>query len=428
MEVYQRPSSLHVPTQRQLTFAAVAVSGFRAHQRPLLASTLVPRPVQKLRMGRRTMAHHHRKIGDIVAADCCPHGSHQCPASRPKAKKLGDQCFYGLTCKQGKATSSPPASTPSSDRLIIIGLFVVVLYAGFHSAIPITRPTVLSVMLAVGAQQLAKHKAIDIILTYSAFSRDDVILLVAYASRTENQDAIDMGVVQMLGDSAKAHAGITLLDFKPFNPADWLGSSTLHKERTCMPALILPAHLSFGLYLTSGSFSEMTSGLGRATLGLSLQFILAKIMFVQRSKGVKITDLHVRFTNEVLQGIRLTKYYAWEDFYSHQIGALRQREIATMRNMGIAHATLEFVQAWCLTPYEIRDNEEKDSVFRGFCTGESAGDCQEPAVVLQRSRAVEPAVARADRDVHNAAAGLQAARPRWVDVVIQEHLATHYGV
>jgi hypothetical protein len=52
----------------------------------------------------------------------------------------------------------------------------------------------------------------------------------------------------------------------------------------------------------------------------------------------------------------------------------------------------------------------------------------EPAAVLQRSRAVEPAVARADRDVHNAAAGLQAARPRWVDVVIQEHLATHYGV
>jgi H+-transporting ATPase len=143
--------------------------------------------------------------------------------------------------------------------LVVIGLFVVaeilVLYAGFHytyrrgldnilvlliGGIPIAMPTVLSVTLAVGAQQLAKHKAIvtritaieelagvtilcsdktgtlttnklridkDTILTYSSFSGDDVILLAAYASRTENQDAIDMSVVQTLGDSAKARAG-----------------------------------------------------------------------------------------------------------------------------------------------------------------------------------------------------------------------------
>lgn len=28
----------------------------------------------------------------------------------------------------------------------------------------------------------------------------------------------------------------------------------------------------------------------------------------------------------------------------------------------------DFAQAWCQALYEIRDNEEKDSAFRGLCT------------------------------------------------------------
>jgi hypothetical protein len=67
-------------------------------------------------------------------------------------------------------------------------------------------------------------------------------------------------------------------------------------------------------------------------------------LFAARSKGVKLTDARVRLTSEVLQGIRLIKYYAWEDFYTHQIGTLRQREVATVRNMGSASS---FVFAAC---------------------------------------------------------------------------------
>ncbi|KAH0826739.1 hypothetical protein J3R83DRAFT_5144 [Lanmaoa asiatica] len=145
--------------------------------------------------------------------------------------------------------------------LVSIGIFVVaeilVLYAGFRynyrrglnnilvlliGGIPIAMPT-----------QLAKHKAIvtritaieelagvtilcsdktgtlttnkltidkATIRTYGPFSADDVMLLAAYASRTENQDAIDTCVVGALGDLTRARAGIKLLDFKPFNPVD----------------------------------------------------------------------------------------------------------------------------------------------------------------------------------------------------------------
>jgi H+-transporting ATPase len=166
--------------------------------------------------------------------------------------------------------------------LVSIGIFVIleilILYADFKypyrdgldnilvlliGGIPIAMPTVLSVTLAVGAQQLAKHKAIvtritaieelagvtilcsdktgtlttnkltidkNLVKTYGSFSADDVILLASYASRTENQDAIDQCVLQSLGDPARARAGIKLLDFKPFNPTDKRTEITYREE------------------------------------------------------------------------------------------------------------------------------------------------------------------------------------------------------
>lgn len=168
--------------------------------------------------------------------------------------------------------------------LVSIGIFVIaeifVLYAGFRfnyrrgldnilvlliGGIPIAMPTVLSVTLAVGAQQLAKYKAIvtritaieelagvtilcsdktgtlttnkltidhKTVRTYGPFSADDVVLLAAYASRTENQDAIDASVVAAIGDPSRARAGIKLLDFKPFNPVDKRTEITYLEEST----------------------------------------------------------------------------------------------------------------------------------------------------------------------------------------------------
>jgi H+-transporting ATPase len=248
------------------------------------------------------------KIGDIVPADCrlteainvSIDQAALTGESLPVSKKAGDQCFSGSTCKQGEAEGvvistgantffGRAASLVGQDDdttghlqkilaqigsfcLITIGIFVIAeifcLYAGFRyqyrrgldnilvlliGGIPIAMPTVLSVTLAVGAQQLAKYKAIvtritaieelagvtilcsdktgtlttnkltidrSTIKTYGPFSADDVILLAAYASRTENQDAIDASVVQACGDASRARAGIKLLDFKPFNPVD----------------------------------------------------------------------------------------------------------------------------------------------------------------------------------------------------------------
>jgi H+-transporting ATPase len=260
------------------------------------------------------------KIGDIVPADCrlieAVNVSIDQAAltgeSLPQSKKTGDQCFSGSTCKQGEAEGvvistgantffGRAASLVGQDDdttghlqkilaqigsfcLVTIGIFVLaeifVLYAGFRyqyrrglddilvlliGGIPIAMPTVLSVTLAVGAQQLAKYKAIvtritaieelagvtilcsdktgtlttnkltidrNTIQTYGPFSADEVILFAAYASRTENQDAIDFSVVQAIGDPTRARAGIKLLDFKPFNPVDKRTEITYREEAT----------------------------------------------------------------------------------------------------------------------------------------------------------------------------------------------------
>ncbi|KAK4683590.1 H+-transporting ATPase, partial [Tremellales sp. Uapishka_1] len=248
------------------------------------------------------------KHGDVCAADCrlieaievSMDQAALTGESLPSGKKVGDECFSGSTCKQGEAEGIVISTGPNtffgraatlvgqdndqtghlqmvlakigSFCLISIGIFVLleilILYADFRytyrrglnnilvlliGGIPIAMPTVLSVTLAVGAQQLAKHKAIVTRITaieelagvtilcsdktgtlttnkltidkinvkcYSHFSVDEVILLAAYSSRVENQDAIDGCVVGTLSDPKLARQGITLMNFKPFNPVD----------------------------------------------------------------------------------------------------------------------------------------------------------------------------------------------------------------
>ncbi|CAE6358520.1 unnamed protein product, partial [Rhizoctonia solani] len=155
------------------------------------------------------------KIGDVVPADCrlteainvSIDQAALTGESLPQSKKAGDQCFWGSTCKQGEAEGvvisaggntffGRAASLVGQDDdttghlqkilaqigsfcLVSIGLFVlleiIILYPCFHyshrrgldnilvlliGGIPIAMPTVLSVTLAVGAQQLANNKAI----------------------------------------------------------------------------------------------------------------------------------------------------------------------------------------------------------------------------------------------------------------------------
>eukprot|EP00911_Craspedida_sp_UC1_P002201 UC1_evm1s1682 len=117
--------------------------------------------------------------------------------------------------------------------------------------IPIAMPTVLSVTLAIGAHQLAEKKAIvskmsaieelagmdmlcsdktgtltlnkltidkEKFVTTADLSVAECIRVAAYASRTENSDAIDTVVLKSLERREEAREGIELLHFTPFDP------------------------------------------------------------------------------------------------------------------------------------------------------------------------------------------------------------------
>ncbi|WAQ80894.1 hypothetical protein PtA15_1A232 [Puccinia triticina] len=245
------------------------------------------------------------QIGDVVPGDCRLYDAINVSIdqaaltgeSLPISKSVGDQCFSGSICKQGEAegiVSATGANTffgraatlvgaenDSTGHMqavlakiggfclvsigIAIALELIVLYGAFRysyrrgldnilvlliGGIPIAMPTVLSVTLAVGAQQLAKYKAIvtritaieelagvtilcsdktgtlttnkltidkSTIKTYSDVGPEDVCVLASYASRIENQDAIDGCVVGTVGADV-ARRGIKLVDFKPFDP------------------------------------------------------------------------------------------------------------------------------------------------------------------------------------------------------------------
>jgi H+-transporting ATPase len=120
--------------------------------------------------------------------------------------------------------------------------------------IPIAMPTVLSVTMAIGSHRLSEQGAItkrmtaieemagmDVLcsdktgtLTLNKLTvdknlievfpkgveKEQVMLLAARASRTENQDAIDAAIVGMLADPKEARAGIREVHFLPFNPVD----------------------------------------------------------------------------------------------------------------------------------------------------------------------------------------------------------------
>eukprot|EP01101_Sappina_pedata_P008080 TRINITY_DN4413_c0_g1_i1.p1 TRINITY_DN4413_c0_g1~~TRINITY_DN4413_c0_g1_i1.p1 ORF type:complete len:932 (+),score=366.66 TRINITY_DN4413_c0_g1_i1:88-2796(+) len=115
--------------------------------------------------------------------------------------------------------------------------------------IPIAMPTVLSVTMALGASELAKHKAIvsrltaieelagvdilcsdktgtltlnqltlDTPLCYGNATNDDIMFYSLLGSRTENMDAIDTAVVHATENMREKYDSYKHLVFKPFEP------------------------------------------------------------------------------------------------------------------------------------------------------------------------------------------------------------------
>ncbi|EJD45444.1 ATP-dependent bile acid permease [Auricularia subglabra TFB-10046 SS5] len=98
-------------------------------------------------------------------------------------------------------------------------------------------------------------------------------------------------------------------------------------------------------------------GLGVVVISFPIQAVLLVVMFSAIQRNIRTTDERVRLLQEVLVGIRSVKMYAWETYFAHRIGSLRDKELTMIRRFSlvlswliavtsmtpIAAATLSFI-------------------------------------------------------------------------------------
>ncbi|KAJ3201545.1 Canalicular multispecific organic anion transporter 1, partial [Clydaea vesicula] len=88
----------------------------------------------------------------------------------------------------------------------------------------------------------------------------------------------------------------------------------------------LSAVLSFiGLWMLVGYAT--LAGVGTLLLIAPLTTYLTKRAFHITNEMMEIIDERVTKTNEILQGIRIVKYFAWESDFINAVESIRQREL-----------------------------------------------------------------------------------------------------
>lgn len=99
--------------------------------------------------------------------------------------------------------------------------------------------------------------------------------------------------------------------------------------------VLAPLQIGACLYLIYEQVGAATFvGLAYTFVTTPLVGIIFKIVFSRRDLKMKYTDTRVKLMNEVLNGIRIIKYYAWEGAFVQKIIEIRDKEIYLLRFMG----------------------------------------------------------------------------------------------
>ena len=269
--------------------------------RDIPARELVPGDVVLIRLGNIVPADVRLVEGDYLSVD----QSALTGESLPVDKKAGDSAFSGSIAKLGEMTAVVTATGMSTyfgktarlveragtvshfQRAVLrignflilctIGLVAIILIdALYHrdplietllfaliltvAAIPVALPAVLSVTMAVGAERLARLKAIvsrlvaieelaglDVLcadktgtltqnkltlgdpVVLAASNPEELLLAAALASRRESGDAIDLAILNALKPESRL-AGYTVAAFRPFDPVRKRSEATVSRD------------------------------------------------------------------------------------------------------------------------------------------------------------------------------------------------------
>lgn len=96
-----------------------------------------------------------------------------------------------------------------------------------------------------------------------------------------------------------------------------------------------PLQIGTCLYLIYRQVGVATFvGLGYTIFTLPISGITFGLVFKMRVLKMKDTDARVKLMNEVMNGIRIIKYYAWENAFIKKIRSIRKSELYIVAKMG----------------------------------------------------------------------------------------------
>ncbi|XP_077863292.1 ATP-binding cassette sub-family C member 8-like [Saccoglossus kowalevskii] len=66
-----------------------------------------------------------------------------------------------------------------------------------------------------------------------------------------------------------------------------------------------------------------------------LSYKIAKKMSMQLNKVLSISDVRLKKSNELIQGVKLLKLYGWEDLFTSSVEKVRSREVSEIMKAGV---------------------------------------------------------------------------------------------
>ena len=106
-----------------------------------------------------------------------------------------------------------------------------------------------------------------------------------------------------------------------------------------------PVCLGFLAYFLQWS---LLAGIGLMIILIPVNAVIIKKLKVFQLGIMKNKDTRVKITNEVLQGIRVIKFFAWENSFRDSINAIREMELKDLKASAYWGSVVMFM--WMSTP------------------------------------------------------------------------------
>lgn len=111
----------------------------------------------------------------------------------------------------------------------------------------------------------------------------------------------------------------------------------------------LPVQFSVTLYLMYQQVGiSFLGGLGLALLLLPLNKVLASRIMSNNKEMLQWKDARVKLMAELLSGMRVVKFYTWEEHFARQVSKLREQELRCLRTIKLLDAVCVYL--WAALP------------------------------------------------------------------------------